>query len=763
MMELVALFDSDTPDKDMPLRDDIRLLGRILGDTVREQQGQVIFDLVENIRRSSVRFRRDADDSAGRELAATLAQLLGEETAHVIRAFTYFSHLSNIAEDQHHIRRTRAHDLMGSPPREGTMIHALASAHAAGIGQSHLEAFFSRAQVVPVLTAHPTEVRRRSTIDREREIAALLSERDERSLTPDEARANDEAMRRAVLILWQTAVLRETRLAVVDEIANGVAPYDFTFLRELPRLCAMLEDALGGPDIARLPSFLRMGSWIGGDRDGNPFMTANALRQALLMQGNRALGFYLEELHALGGELSLQEGPGTMPAEFAALVERSSDHSPQRAHEPFRRAISGIYARLAATARRLGGAVRRSPLGDAPAYADAAAFAADLDVLHRALLAYGCEPLARGRLRHLRRALDVFGFHLATLDLRQNAEVHERVVSELLETATPSCGYARLPERERLSLLIDEIATVRPLISPFANYSEETSAEIDVLREAAQLRRDYGRSAIANYIISMANGVSDILEVLLLLKEVGLYDPQRKWVDLNIVPLFETIDDLRRCGPVMTRLLSLQPYRHLLKSRDDVQEVMLGYSDSNKDGGYLTSGWELYKAQIALLEVCRQHDVRLRFFHGRGGSVGRGGGPSYQAVLAQPAGTVDGEIRITEQGEVIAAKYSNAEIGRRNLETLAAATLEATMLAWPSRRRRVAFSKLWRNCRSTRIRPIAAWSMRQKGSSDSFGKRRSSKKSPRLISAAAPLRAAARAPSRSCVPFRGCSAGRNAA
>ena len=319
-------------------------------------------------------------------------------------------------------------------------------------------------------------------------------------------------------------------------------------------------------------------------------------------------------------------------------------------------------------------------MGEAPPYPDVGGLSADLAVLHRSLTANGSTTLARGRLKNLRRAVDVFGFHLADIDLRQNSDVHERTVGELLEVACPGTEYARLSEDRRVALLLTELATSRPVTSPFVSYSVETGSELAIARAAAEAHRQYGKRAVPNYVISKADSASDILEVALLLKEAGLLRPRDGTLDVNIVPLFETIEDLRNCGRVMDQLLALPQYARLLESRGRLQEVMLGYSDSNKDGGFLTSGWELYKAEIALVEVFRRHGVRLRLFHGRGGSVGRGGGPSYQAILAQPGGAVQGAIRITEQGEVIASKYSNPEVGRRNLEILAAATLEATLL-----------------------------------------------------------------------------------
>ena len=674
-----------TTDKDAPLRYDIRLLGRILGEAVHAQEGDQTFAFIERIRQTALRFHRDADDTARKELETIISGLPDDQAIRIIRAFGYFSHLANIAEDQHHIRRSRAYAMAAAAPRPGTMAYALAHAKEAGLSSATLQEFFRAALCSPVLTAHPTEIRRQSSIDREMEIAKLLDERDRVQFTPEELTANRKALRRTVLTLWQTSILRGTRLGVLDEVANGLAYYDYTFLRELPRFYADLEDQLGAIDPAweglEVPSFLRIGSWIGGDRDGNPFVTAEVLRQALRTQSERAFRFYLEEAHRLGGELSLDGRMVRISDAARRLVERSPDASPQRQNEPYRRAITGIYARLAQTARALAGVeAGRAAVGAAPAYASAAEFLADLDALSDSLIANGSASLARGRLRLLRRAVDVFGFYLAPVDLRQNSDVHERVIGELFAAVGVSAEYRALGEDDRLALLLAEIRSPRPLVSAHLSYSDETVAELAILRVAADGHRLYGEASVPHYVISKADGASDILEVAVLLKEVGLLHPRDGRLSVDIVPLFETIGDLQRCGEVMATVFAQPDYRRLVASRGDVQEVMLGYSDSNKDGGYLTSTWELYKAELALIETFARHHVGLRLFHGRGGSVGRGGGPSYQAILAQPAGAVQGAIRITEQGEVIAAKYSNAEVGRRNLETLAAATLEATLL-----------------------------------------------------------------------------------
>ena len=683
-MAFTTLADDADAVKDRPLRDDIRMLGRILGDTVREQEGEETYVLVEQIRQASIRFHRHNEAAARRELEAVLDSLSADQTLAIVRAFSYFSHLANIAEDQHHIRRNRAHAIAGSAPRPGSLAFAFQRTAETGVEPERLTKFFDGALVSPVLTAHPTEVRRKSTLTRELEIAELLDQRDRAQGDPTELALNEEALRRCVLILWRTNMLRQTRLKVIDEVANGLSYYDYTFFRELPRLYGAIEDeldALGGKRRGNpIPSFLKIGSWIGGDRDGNPYVTAEVLNEAVRQQSARALAYYLDQLHELGGVLSLDSALVGVSPELNALAERAGDVSATRQSEPYRRAVAGMYSRLAKTARELDHVVAlRQPIADAPAYAGVEELAADLAIIAASLKANGGEIIARGRLRALMRAVDVFGFHLAPVDLRQNSDVHERTVAEILAAASPGLDYLALRESERVELLRHELVSPRPLVSPFIAYSEETAGELGVFRAAASIRKTYGPNAIKTSIISKTDSVSDMLELALLLKEVGLVGADGS-AALYIVPLFETIADLRACVGVMDKLLAIPEYRRLVDSLGREQEVMLGYSDSNKDGGFVTSGWELYKAEIGLVEVFKRHGVRIRIFHGRGGSVGRGGGPSYQAILAQPAGAVQGAIRITEQGEVIASKYSNPELARRNLETLAAATLEATLL-----------------------------------------------------------------------------------
>ncbi|MCU0990602.1 MAG: phosphoenolpyruvate carboxylase, partial [Xanthomonadales bacterium] len=479
-------------------------------------------------------------------------------------------------------------------------------------------------------------------------------------------------------------MLRPVRLKVLDEVKNGITYFKETFFNELPRLYVQVAQQLHARYPGQtwaLPPFFRIGTWIGGDRDGNPFVTADILREALRLQSAAVLDHYLEEIHELGGELPLSSLLVRTTTELDELAARSTDHSPQRDDEPYRRALTGIYARVAATARTLDRFEPvRHEIGQAEPYATPADLRADLKVLSASLKQNGSASLAGGRLRRLLRAVQVFGFHLAPIDLRQNSEVHSRSVAELLAAAGRCPDYEALSEVDRTRLLVEEMATPRPLHSPYLDYSEETRGELAIFFAARELRQRYGAAALPNCIISKTDGVSDLLELALLLKEAGLLRPgSQPQLDVNIIPLFETIEDLQKSAATMDDLFSLPAYRALIGARGDEQEVMLGYSDSNKDGGFLTSGWELYKAEIELTRICRRHGVRLRLFHGRGGSVGRGGGPSYHAILAQPAGAVSGQIRLTEQGEVISTKYGNPDTGRRNLEVLLAATLEASL------------------------------------------------------------------------------------
>jgi phosphoenolpyruvate carboxylase len=679
-------------DNERPLLEDIRLLGRILGDAIREQEGVETFELVERIRKLSVAFRRDADHEADRALKSLLKSLSGDEAVRVIRAFTYFSHLANLAEDRHHIRRREVHERAGDQ-QEGSIEVALARLRWAGINSRAVSQALAHAYLSPVLTAHPTEVQRKSILDAERDIARLLTERDEirsraqprDALAPRELAANEAHIRARVQQLWQTRLLRFTKLTVADEIETALSYYEATFLRQIPKLYGQLEQELGQQPVA---SFLRMGQWIGGDRDGNPNVTAQTLEYALRRQCEVALRYYLTELFWLGSDLSISAMLVKVTPAMQALADASPDRGEHRQDEPYRRAVTGMYARLAATLKEFtGGDAARHAVPPQNPYLRAEDLLADLRTLRDSLLAHHGAAMAQQRLKPLIRAVEVFGFHLATVDLRQNSEQHEEVVAELLATARVEKDYRKLDEAGKRAVLLRLLGDARPLRVLRHTYSEHAEKELAIFEAARRMRARYGAQSIRHYIISHTEAVSDLLEVMLLLKEVGLLHgtlDDHATSDLIVVPLFETIEDLRQAAPIMREFYTVPGVAKMVQRSGAEQDIMLGYSDSNKDGGIFTSNWELYRAEIALVDLfdllANAHDIQLRLFHGRGGTVGRGGGPSYQAILAQPPGTVRGQIRLTEQGEVIASKYANPEIGRRNLETLVAATLEATLL-----------------------------------------------------------------------------------
>ncbi len=670
--------------KDLPLREDTRLLGRLLGDVLRAQTGDDGFARIEAVRQTAIRFRRAEPSEAAivrAELSALLNDLTIPVTLDVVRAFSYFSHLSNIAEDVHQNRRRRAHLHAGSPPQAGSVAAALANVRESGVTTATLDAWIAEALISPVLTAHPTEVQRKSILDCEREIARLLLWRDRVLLTPDESMEFATGLYRQVLALWQTAMLRLSKLRVHDEIDNGLAYYRYTFLAELPRLYEGLAAGIARTfgTASALPVFLRMGSWIGGDRDGNPFVVAETLDYALRTQAGVAFDHYLDEVHRLGGELSLSARLVVPTPALMALAKAAHDGNPHRQDEPYRQALVGIYARLAATMGVLAGrSPARAPHADRPPYLAPQEFIDDLDVIGASLATHGAALLGQQRLLPLRRAVEVFGFHLASVDMRQNADVHEEVIADLLARAGVESDYMSLPEEARVAILSRELATPRPLHSPHLDYAARTASELAILAMAADIHRKFGAVAVPNYVISKCQSVSDLLEVGVLLKEVGLVHGSA--LAVNIVPLFETIEDLAGCGAIMRDAFRVPHYRTWLGGKNDWQEVMLGYSDSNKDGGYLAANWALYRAEMQLVDVCHDHGVKLRLFHGRGGTVGRGGGPSYEAILAQPAGSVTGGLRITEQGEIIASKYADPELGRRHLEALVSATMEASLV-----------------------------------------------------------------------------------
>lgn len=664
--------------------DDIRLLGRMLGEVIAEQTGTSVYELVEAVRQAATAERRGTD-RPGR-LEELLEAASDEERFHVARAFSLLLFLANLAEDTADNRSASTRRSAGSPdaPAPGTLAHALGRLGAAGLVPEEIASLVASLQVSPVLTAHPTEVRRRTTLDRGRRIAALLARRDRMLFSLPERAEWEECLRVEILALWQTAILRGSKLRVRDEINEVLHYYDLSLFAEIPRLHRRIEDSLGklGASAVRVPPVISMGSWIGGDRDGNPFVTAETLRYALDRQAAVAIGHHLSDLRRLAIELSMSANLVRCTERVEEMAQGSGDDSPFRAEEPYRRAMNGMYARLAATARAAIGRVPGvEPRANLAPYEGPDCLVDDLRALEASLGEHGAAALACARVAPVRRSVEAFGFHLAGIDLRQNASVHQEVVAELLSRAGETDNYCELGEEERIRLLEAELCRARPLVSPFVTYSPETQAELDIFAAAAEGHSRLGSAAVPHYVISMCKSVSDLLEVAVLLKEAGLCrpaGPSPAQVDLDIVPLFETIEDLDGAGRTFARLMSLPVWRQMVAGRGDWQEVMLGYSDSNKEGGYLSSNWSLYRAERDLAEAAAAAGVRLRLFHGRGAAVGRGGGPTYDAVLAQPPGSVQGALRVTQQGEMIAAEYSDPERASRGLEALVCATMEAS-------------------------------------------------------------------------------------
>ena len=685
-------------------REEIRLLGRMLGDVIRETEGKPTFDIIETLRRTAVRFRRQGRTQDGRILQDRVKKLQRDEANLVARAFSYFLHLANIAEDFTQKSEARTLVLRDNVSARGTLAHTMNLLRERGVTRSRILKLLEQACIMPVLTAHPTEVQRKSTLDLHHQISQGLANRYGR-ITEQEQHHIDLELIGRINTLWQTRMLRYTRLTVADEIENALSYYRSTFLVAIPKMYAELSMQLAGGEPRSaftamppaLPPFLRMGSWIGGDRDGNPNVDAGTLDRALTRGASVAFEFYLNEVQLLAAELSLSTLLTSVTPALQKLADQGPDRSAHRNDEPYRRALIGIYARLAATARqRVGIDLARRDTLEMPAYDTPDAFREDIQVLIESLEQDRAAPVARLRLQSLRQAILVFGFHLASLDLRQSSDVHERTLTELFEKAGLRQGnaplhYASLSEEDKINLLRAELNQARPLASPWLQYSEETQRELGILQATARGRAHFGSSAVRQYIVSHTETLSDLLEALVLIKEAGLTVPsgtvsgQKSEASRNdglmVVPLFETIPDLENGPEIMSRFMDLPEVRaRIVAEQGGIQEVMLGYSDSNKDGGFLTSNWSLFQAERALVEVFQKRGIALRLFHGRGGSVGRGGGSTFDAIMAQPSSSVAGQIRLTEQGEVIQSKYKDADVGKWHLENLVSATLEASLV-----------------------------------------------------------------------------------
>jgi phosphoenolpyruvate carboxylase len=672
----------------------IHFFGDLLGRVIREQAGQATFDLEERVRALAKEVRAGGGEGAFAELRAIIARTSVSEARDLLRAFSTYFALVNLAEQLQRgwVLRDRARR-RPSVPRAESIAAAVAELDERGVDPREVRAWLEEAELVPVFTAHPTEARRRTTLERLRRVTEAVERLHAPDLVPEEQAEIERLVEEEIVSLWQSDDVRAVRPSVLDEVKNGLYYFEAGLFDVVPRLYRDLERALADAwpgEAWRVPSILRFGSWMGGDRDGNPYVTPAITVEAVRMLRVAMLRRHLASVEALGGRLSQSTRETGVSDELLKSIAADDARDPElgaaaaKRHpfEPYRRKCAHIAARLR---RALAHAEEHEPvfLRDAPLpadparYHDAAPLVADLAVIDRSLRANGGAVVAGGALHDLVREIEVFGLHLACLDLRQHSERHAAALDEILAQAGVCPSYRALAEDARVELLARELGDPRPIVPARLSCSAETREVIDTFRAAAAVLGELAPGAIRTVIVSMTRGASDVLAALLLAKEAGLYRPAEGLSLLDVVPLFETGDDLAASARVVRALLAVPAYRRHLALRGDVQEVMLGYSDSNKDAGFVAANWALYRAQRDLTDAAHALGVKLRLFHGRGGSIGRGGGPANRAILAQPPGTVSGRIKITEQGEVIADRYGLPHLAHRHLEQLVNAVLRA--------------------------------------------------------------------------------------
>ncbi|WP_047259058.1 phosphoenolpyruvate carboxylase [Corynebacterium uterequi] len=635
--------------------EDIRLMGRILGEVIAQQEGEQVLALVEKTR--ELAFQVAAKKASHEDLVRVFRDLSPETINLVARAFSHFALIANVAED--------LDDHSTEPPTSLSATFAKLTE----LDGDRVAQVVRGSHVVPVLTAHPTETRRRTIFDVQNRIMELLRTSRHTGVTADIERELTLEM----TLLWQTALIRNARPSLYNEVNVALRYYGLSLLEQVPALNRAISESVKdnfGTDIGDI-NMVRMGSWIGGDHDGNPFVNADTVSYATKAAARTAFDYYLEQLDALDRQLSLSLRYSAVTEDLTQLAEDSGDNRELRLDEPYRRAVAGIRTRVEQTAAFM---LDDAADPDARPYATPQELLADLDIIDASLRANNDGVIADDRLARLRSAIVTFGFHLYTLDLRQNSEAFEEILTEIFALNGVCEDYAGLDEPARVELLVAELGHRRPLVSEtqINSLSEVAAKELRILRAAADAVAKFGPRSVNNQIIAMTSQVSDILEPMVLLKQYEL--------DLDIVPLFETIEDLQAGAAVLDQLWDVPVYREHLRRHDDTQEVMLGYSDSNKDGGYLQANWALYQAELDLAGLSERRGVRIRLMHGRGGTVGRGGGPTYDALVAQPRGSVSGSVRVTEQGEVVSAYYGSPITARRHLEAFVAGALEATLL-----------------------------------------------------------------------------------
>ncbi|MFZ4847991.1 MAG: phosphoenolpyruvate carboxylase [Caldilinea sp.] len=675
----------------------IHLLGDMLGEIIIEQEGQAVFELEEQVRALSKAWRAGTPGTAEaiKALMPRLIQDLPRALA-VLKAFTTYFQLVNLAEDEQRIEilrdRAREAQTTGIPMRE-TLAESVAKLHEEGLSAADVQQILDELYIVPVLTAHPTETKRQTILTKLRTLSEILETLTLPGLLPSEANELREQLREDIALLWQGDERRDRPPTVMDEVRTGLYFYEVTIFKLIPKIYEELERGLAEvfPTVKfRIPPFLRYGSWIGGDRDGNPFVTLAMTEEALRAMKETALKQYniaIDELyhHLIPATTRVtvsDELRESIAADLKLLPEDELEVLERFRMEPYRQKLILVFRRLRATR-----AENEHPWDNRSrnprAYHDVDELMRDLRIIERSLLANKGERLAHGRLRTLIRQVEVFGFHLAMLDIRQHSSRHRESIAEILATYGIFADYQALAEADKVAVLTREIRAVRPLTAQL-HFSAATNETVQLFRLMRRAKEEIDEDAVQTYIISMTNTASHVLEVLLLAKDAGLLGR------IDIVPLFETVSDLDAAPQIMTTLFENEAYRHHLEKRSWCQQIMIGYSDSNKDGGYLRAHWMLFLAQRSLARLCSQFDVKLTLFHGRGGTISRGGGPANRAILAQPPESVRGRVRLTEQGEVISTRYANLALARRHLEQLVNAVLLTA-----GRRPQFAQEELW--------------------------------------------------------------------
>lgn len=670
------------------LRRDVRFLGNILGEVLVHQGGRELLDIVEQIREQSKALRADFVPELFDQFKETISSLSPEIRHQVIRAFAIYFQLVNIAEQNHRIRRKRDYEVSaGETVQRGSIESAVKDLKDRNIAVTDVKDILSGISLELVMTAHPTEATRRAVLDIHKRIAEDVMQLDNPTLTFREREKLKEKLLNEVLILWQTDELRDRKPTVIDEVRNGLYYFDETLFEVLPSVYEELERCLTKyypEEHWHVPDFLRFGSWIGGDRDGNPSVTAKVTWETLQLHRQLAIRKYEEKLNGLMDLLSFSTNLVTVSEELLESIQKDRAHVELKCVELWRNASEPYRIKLGYMLEKLANTRDESLKGSPMRYNHPNELREDLLVMDRSLRNHYADYVADTDLAKLIRQVELFGFHLMALDVRQHSKEHENAMAEILAKMHIVSDYAALSEPEKTELLHKLLNDPRPLTSSHLEYSESTRECLDVYQTIYRAQQEFGENCITSYLISMTQAASDMLEVMVFAKEVGLF---RKEADgtircsLQSVPLFETIDDLHAAPGIMQELFELPVYRKAVESRGNLHEIMLGYSDSNKDGGVVTANWELRVALKEITAMGKAYDVKLKFFHGRGGALGRGGMPLNRSILAQPPHTIGGGIKITEQGEVLSSRYSMQGIAYRSLEQATWALITAARLA----------------------------------------------------------------------------------